>query len=300
MGSPEFAVPTLAALVEAGHEIACVYSQPPKPAGRGKALRSTAVHAWAEAQGIEVRTPSSLKSAEEQAEFAALNADAAIVVAYGLILPKSVLDATRLGCFNLHGSLLPRWRGAAPIQRALEAGDLETGVQVMAMEIGLDTGGIYATARMPITAQDTTGSVHDRLAGLGAALMVESLPQIASGALPWVPQAEDGITYAAKIDRAETKIDWTKPADVLDRAIRAFSPFPGAWCLLPDGARVKILHCQAEAGEGGPGTALDDCLLIACGQGALRLLKVQREGKGPLEAKDFLRGNPISVGNIFS
>jgi methionyl-tRNA formyltransferase len=300
MGSPDFAVPTLAALVEAGHEIACVYSQPPKPAGRGKALRPTAVHAWAEARGIEVRTPASLKGAEAQAEFAALKADAAIVVAYGLILPKAVLDATRLGCFNLHGSLLPRWRGAAPMQRAIEAGDAETGVQVMAMEVGLDTGGIYATARTPISAQDTTGTLHDRLASLGAALMVKALPQIAAGAVPCVPQAEDGITYAAKIDRAETKIDWAKPADVLDRAIRAFSPFPGAWCLLPDGARAKILLCQAEAGEGAPGTALDDRLLIACGQGALRLLKVQREGKGALEATEFLRGNPIPSGSNFS
>lgn len=300
MGSPEFAVPTLAALVEAGHEILCVYSQPPKPAGRGKALRPTAVHAWAQAQGLPVRTPSSLKSAEAQAEFAALQADAAIVVAYGLILPKAVLEATRLGCFNLHGSLLPRWRGAAPMQRAIEAGDPETGVQVMAMEVGLDTGGIYATARTPIAPDDTTGTLHDRLANLGAALMVESLPKIAAGTLPCIPQAQEGITYAAKIDRAETKIDWAKPADVLDRAIRAFAPFPGAWCLLPDGPRAKILLCQAEAGLGAPGTALDDRLLIACGQGALRLLKIQREGKGALEATDFLRGNPISSGSVFS
>lgn len=300
MGSPEFAVPTLAALVEAGHEILCVYSQPPKPAGRGKALRPTAVHAWAEAKGLPVRTPASLKSAEAQAEFAALQADAAIVVAYGLILPKAVLEAIRLGCFNLHGSLLPRWRGAAPMQRAIEAGDPETGVQVMAMEVGLDTGGIYATARTPIAPDDTTGTLHDRLANLGAALMVESLPKIVAGTLPCIPQAQEGITYAAKIDRAETKIDWAKPADVLDRAIRAFSPFPGAWCLLPDGARAKILLCQAEAGLGAPGTALDDRLLIACGEGALRLLKIQREGKGALEATDFLRGNPISSGSVFS
>jgi methionyl-tRNA formyltransferase len=185
------------------------------------------------------------------------------------------------------------------MQRAIEAGDVETGVQVMAMEVGLDTGGIYATARTPISAQDTTGTLHDRLASLGAALMVKALPQIAAGAVPCVPQAEGGVTYAAKIDRAETKIDWAKPADVLDRAIRAFSPFPGAWCLLPDGARAKILLCQAEAGEGAPGTALDDRLLIACGQGALRLLKVQREGKGALEATEFLRGNPIPSGVIF-
>jgi methionyl-tRNA formyltransferase len=300
MGSPDFAVPTLAALVEAGHEIARVYSQPPKPAGRGKALRQTAVHVWAVARGIEVRTPASLKGAEAQAEFAAVKADAAIVVAYGLILPKAVLDATRLGCFNLHGSLLPHWRGAAPMQRAIEAGDEETGVQVMAMEVGLDTGGIYATARTPISSRDTTGTLHDRLASLGAALMVEALPQIAAGALPCMPQAEDAITYAAKIDRAETKIEWAKSADVLDRAIRAFSPFPGAWCYLPDGARAKILLCQVEAGEGAPGTILDERLLIACGQGALRLLKVQREGKGALDATEFLRGNFIPPGSKFS
>lgn len=300
MGSPDFAVPTLAALVAAGHGIVCVYSQPPKPAGRGKAMRPTAVHAWAEAHRIEVRTPASLKGEEAQAEFAALQADAAIVVAYGLILPKAILEATRLGCFNLHGSLLPRWRGAAPMQRAIEAGDPETGVQVMAMEVGLDTGGIYATARTPISPDDTTGTLHDRLASLGATLMVESLPQIAAGSLPCIPQSEDGVTYAAKIDRAETKIDWTKPAIVLDRAIRAFAPFPGAWCLLPDGARAKILLCQAEAGTGEPGTALDDRLLIACGNGALRLLKIQREGKGALDAPDFLRGNPISVGTNLS
>jgi methionyl-tRNA formyltransferase len=300
MGSPSFALPTLAALIEAGHQIVCVYSQPPKPAGRGKSLRPTPVHAFALEHGIEVRTPSSLKSDQEKAAFAALNADAAIVVAYGLILPQAVLDAPKLGCFNLHGSLLPRWRGAAPMQRAIEAGDSVTGVQVMAMEAGLDTGGVYATATTPISLTDTTGSLHDRLAKLGADLMVESLPRIAAGALVCTPQSSQGVTYAAKIDRAETRVDWSKPAIEIDRAVRAFAPAPGAWCLLPDGARAKILMTQLEARQGSPGQALDDQLLIACGDGAVRILSLQREGKAIVDARDFLRGSPIASGSIFT
>jgi methionyl-tRNA formyltransferase len=296
MGSPAFALPTLEALIEAGHDIACVYSQPPKPAGRGKTLRPTPVHAFAEQRGIEVRTPSSLKSDEAKAAFAALGADAAIVVAYGLILPQAVLAATRLGCFNLHGSLLPRWRGAAPMQRAIEAGDSITGVQVMAMEAGLDTGGVYATATTHIGQSDTTGTIHDRLADLGAALMVDALPQIAAGTLPCVPQSSEGITYAAKIERAETRIDWTRSAIEVDRAVRAFSPFPGAWCHLPDGSRAKILLIRVEEGSGASGTTLDDGLLVACGQGAVRILSLQREGKGVMTATDFLRGTAISAG----
>jgi methionyl-tRNA formyltransferase len=299
MGSPEFAIPTLAALIIAGHEIACVYSQPPKPAGRGKALRATPVHSFAQTHGLQVRTPTSLKSDEQKAAFAALNADAAIVVAYGLILPQAVLDAPKLGCFNLHGSLLPRWRGAAPMQRAIEAGDAVTGVQVMAMEAGLDTGGIYATATTRIGKADTTGTLHDRLAELGATLMVESLPQIASGALPCLPQSQEGITYAAKIDRAETRIDWTRPALELDLAVRAFSPHPGAWCFLPDGSRAKILLTGLENGEGPPGTTLDDKLLVACGHGAIRILSLQREGKSVVDACDFLRGTPVLAGAVF-
>jgi methionyl-tRNA formyltransferase len=298
MGSPAFALPTLAALIEAGHEIACVYSQPPKPAGRGKALRPTPVHAFAQARGIEVRTPSSLKTDEAKADFAAIGAGAAIVVAYGLILPKQVLDATRLGCFNLHGSLLPRWRGAAPMQRAIEAGDALTGVQVMAMEVGLDTGGIYATATTPIHLDDTTGTLHDRLAHLGAALMVETLPKIADGTVDCVAQSPDGVTYAAKIERGETRIDWTRPASELDGMIRAFSPFPGAWCHLPDGSRAKILLSQVEAGAGLPGTTLDDGLLIACGEGAVRIVRLQREGKGVMAVVDFLRGTAIGAGQV--
>jgi methionyl-tRNA formyltransferase len=299
MGSPAFALPTLAALIAAGHQIVCVYSQPPKPAGRGKTLRPTPVHAFAEEHDIEVRTPASLKSEDAKAAFAALSADAAVVVAYGLILPQAVLDGTKLGCCNLHGSLLPRWRGAAPMQRAIEAGDAVTGVQVMAMEAGLDTGGIYATATTPIDPSDTTGSLHDRLAELGAALMVEALPKIAAGTLPCVPQTTDGVTYAAKIERAETRIDWQKPATQIDRAARAFSPFPGAWCYLPDGARAKILLTRAETGAGEPGVVLDDALLVGCGTGAVRILSLQREGKGVMAAEDFLRGTPIGVGARF-
>jgi methionyl-tRNA formyltransferase len=300
MGSPSFALPTLAALIDAGHEILCVYSQPPKPAGRGKALRPTPVHAFAQERGLSVRTPSSLKSEAAQSEFAALQADAAIVVAYGLILPKAILDAPRLGCFNLHGSLLPRWRGAAPMQRAIEAGDTLTGVQVMAMETGLDTGAIYATATSPITAEDTTGSLHDRLASLGAALMRDTLPDIATGRIKPVPQAEDGITYAAKIERGETRIDWTLPADQIDRKIRAFSPFPSCWCLLPDGTRAKILMSALEEGQGEPGVTLDDNLSIACGKSSLRIVSLQREGKGVMAARDFLRGTPIPKGAQFT
>lgn len=300
MGSPAFALPTLTALIGAGHQIICVYSQPPKPAGRGKALRATPVHAFAAEQGIEVRTPSSLKSEDEKAAFAALNADAAIVVAYGLILPQAILDATRLGCFNLHGSLLPRWRGAAPMQRAIEAGDSVTGVQVMAMEAGLDTGGIYATATTPISLDDTTASLHDRLALLGADLMVDSLPQIAAGTLPCIAQSSEGVTYAAKIDRAETRIDWTKSAISIDRAVRAFFPSPGAYCFLPDGGRAKILMTKVERGDGISGMAIDYHMLVACGTDALRILKIQREGKGAMDADDFQRGTDILAGAKFS
>jgi methionyl-tRNA formyltransferase len=300
MGSPAFALPTLAGLIEAGYDIVCVYSQPPKPAGRGKALRPTPVDAFARERGIEVRTPSSLKNDAAKAEFAALGADAAIVVAYGLILPQAVLDGTRLGCFNLHGSLLPRWRGAAPMQRAIEAGDAVTGVQIMAMEAGLDTGGVYATATTPIGPTDTTGTIHDRLARLGAALMVEALPKIANGTLPCVPQADVGVTYAAKIERGETRIDWNLSAREIDLKVRAFAPFPGAWCLLPDGARAKLLLTELCEGEGRAGVTLDGGLTIACGQGAVRILSLQREGKGAMAATDFLRGSAIGAGASFS
>ncbi len=295
MGSPTFALPTLEALLEAGHEVVCVYSQPPRPAGRGKQERPTPVHAFAAARGLEVRTPKSLKKAEEQAAFAALNLDAAIVVAYGLILPKAVLDAPKFGAFNLHGSLLPRWRGAAPIQRAIMAGDDVTGVQVMRMEEGLDTGAVLATYETPIAFDDTTSSVHDRLALNGALLMRETLEKIARGEAVETRQPEEGVTYAHKITPAETRIDWTRPAREVDWMIRGLSPAPGAWFEL-DGVRVKALMSRLGAGDGSPGEVLDDQLLIACGQGAVRLLKVQREGRGPMEAEAFLRGQAVSVG----
>ncbi|PZO54170.1 MAG: methionyl-tRNA formyltransferase [Alphaproteobacteria bacterium] len=295
MGSPTFALPALEALLRAGHEIACVYSQPPRPAGRGKQDRPTPVHAFAAERGLEVRTPKSLKKAEEQHAFAALKLDAAIVVAYGLILPKAILDAPKLGAFNLHGSLLPRWRGAAPIQRAIMAGDEITGVQVMRMEEGLDTGPVLATATTPITPDDNTSTLHDRLAALGAALLIETLAKVENGTAVETPQPEVGVTYAHKITPAEARIDWTKSAREVDCMIRGLAPHPGAWFEL-GGARIKALHARAEAGEGEAGMVLDDALLIACGSGAVRLLSVQREGRGPLAAEAFLRGNSVASG----
>lgn len=295
MGSPAFGLPTLQALIDAGHQVVCVYSQPPRPAGRGKRERPTAVHEFAAARGIEVRTPKSLKRAEEQAAFAALNLDAAIVVAYGLILPKPILDAPRLGAFNLHGSLLPRWRGAAPIQRAIIAGDAVTGVQVMRMEEGLDTGPVLASAETPIDVDDTTASVHDRLAALGAPLMVEALARVARGDAVETPQAAEGVTYAHKITPAETRIDWSKSAREIDCAIRGLSPAPGAWFEL-NGVRVKVLLSRVGQGEGAPGEVLDNKLLVATGAGAVRLLKLQREGRGALDAEAFLRGQNVAAG----
>jgi methionyl-tRNA formyltransferase len=295
MGSPDFAVPALTALLDAGHRVACVYSQPPRPAGRGRSVRKTPVHALAEVRGIEVRTPKSLKKPEDLEAFAALCADLAVVVAYGLILPQAVLDAPRLGAINLHGSLLPRWRGAAPIQRALMAGDVETGVQVMRMEAGLDTGPVMATARTPITAEDTASTLHDRLAELGAPLLAEAVGAIERGEARFAAQTEDGVAYAHKLTPAEARIDWAAPAREIDLKIRGLSPFPGAWFEL-NGARVKALFSRAEAGSGAPGEVLDDRLLIACSDGAVRLLRVQREGKGAMAAEDFLRGSPIAKG----
>jgi methionyl-tRNA formyltransferase len=301
MGSPVFAVPTLHALVSAGHEIACVYSQPPKPAGRGQALRPTPVHLAAEGIGVEVRTPRSLKKQDEQAAFVALGVDAAIVVAYGLILPKAVLEAPRLGCLNLHGSLLPRWRGAAPIQRAVMAGDAETGVQVMLMDEGLDTGPVLATAKTPIGPTDTASTIHDRLAVLGAPLMVETLAAFAAGEVAPVAQPDFGATYAAKITPAETRIDWRQPATVVDAQIRGLALFPGAWCEAPGekGAiRLKLLGSLVDDGAGAPGEVLDEALLIACGQGAVRLTRLQREGRQAMPAEAFLRGGGIKRGTL--
>ena len=308
MGSPDFAVPVLAALAEAGHEIACVYSQPPRPAGRGKKLRPTPVHQWAEARGIEVRTPRSLKKAPEQEAFAALHLDAAVVVAYGLILPQQVLDAPRHGCMNMHASLLPRWRGAAPIHRAIIAGDTKTGVQAMMMEAGLDTGPVLATETTPITASDTTGSVHDRLSTLAADLAVTALAGLVDGAL--IPQAQpcEGVTYAHKVTAEDQRIDWSRPAAEVDCQIRGLSPFPSAWFhYTPEGEteplRMKALMSRLEAGQAdaAPGALLDDTLLVQCGDGdAVRLLTAQKPGSKAMVAADLLRGLRVPKGAKFS
>lgn len=299
MGSPDFAVPTLEAILGAGHAVACVYSQPPRPAGRGRVERRTAVHLTAEAHGLPVRTPPHFKVIEDRERFAALKLDVAVVVAYGLLLPRAILDAPRLGCYNLHGSLLPRWRGAAPIHRAVMAGDSETGVEVMKMNAGLDTGPVLMTARTPISANDVTGDVHDRLASLGAGLMVQALGAIEAGTARLTPQPEAGVTYAAKISNEETRIDWSRPAGAVSAHIRGLAPHPGAWFQMPgeNGAmRVKALGASIEAGSGAPGALLDDRLLVACGESAVRLTRLQRAGKGPMSGEDFLRGARASAG----
>ncbi len=301
MGSPDFAVPALAELLARGHEVACVYAQPPRPAGRGQQLRKTPVHAFAEARGIEVRTPKSLKKPPEQAAFAALHVDLAVVVAYGLILPKAILEAPRHGCINLHGSLLPRWRGAAPIQRALMAGDAVTGVQAMRMEEGLDTGPVILSAETEIEFDDTAQTLHDRLAALGAPLLADAVALIEEGRAVETPQATEGVTYAHKIDPAEARIDWTRPARDIDRQIRGLSPFPGAWFEMasPQGpVRMKALMSRVAVGDGAPGTLLDDHLRVACGEGAVRLMRVQREGRQALDAEDFLRGAGAPAGLV--
>jgi len=296
MGTPDFAVPTLTEIVGQGHE---VVTRAPKAAGRGMEERKSPVHLVAERFGIPVFTPRSLKGEEEQAAFADLDLDVAVVVAYGLILPKPVLDAPRDGCLNLHASLLPRWRGAAPIHRAIMAGDAETGVMVMQMEEGLDTGPVAMAERIAIPADATTGDLHDRLARLGADLMVRALAALSRGALASQPQAEAGVTYAAKIDKGETRIDWTRDARAVHDHIRGLSPFPGAWCemeLSGKSERVKILRSTAADGNGQPGTVLDDRLTIACGSGAVRLVELQRAGGKPLSAEAFLRGATIGAG----
>jgi methionyl-tRNA formyltransferase len=295
MGSPDFAVPTLEAVISAGHEVVCVYSQPPRPAGRGKQLTQTAVHEAAARHGIEVRTPLNFKAQEDKDAFAALNLDIAVVVAYGLLLPRAILDAPRLGCFNLHGSILPRWRGAAPIHRAVMAGDTIAGVQVMKMDVGLDTGPVMLTATTPVTEDDTTGDVHDRLSQLGAALMVEGLARLERGDAVLTPQTGDGLIYAAKITAAEARIDWKRPAAEVAAHIRGLSPFPGAW-FEHDGQRIKVLHARADAGQGQPGDVIDDMLKIACGSGAVRLTRLQRAGKGQMTADEFQRGARIPRG----
>ena len=298
LGTPNFAVPTLAELVAQGHDIAAVYSQPPRPKGRGLSLEKGAVHKFAETAGLEVRTPLSLKSAEEQAAFAALNLDAAVVVAYGLLLPKAILEAPRLGCFNLHGSLLPRWRGAAPIQRAVMAGDAETGVMVMRMDEGLDTGPVLMAERVAIGRQ-TSGELAERLARLGADLMVRALGALERGAIMAQPQAAEGATYAKKISKDEARIDWSKSAAEIDCLIRGLSPWPGAWSEVK-GERLKILLAEPVSSTGAPGAVIGDGPTVACGDGALRLLKVQRAGSKVLSAEELLKGFALPTGTRFS
>ena len=296
MGTPDFAVPTLLALASAGHDIAAVYTRAPKPAGRGMDLQVTPVEREARRLGLPVLTPKTFKDAEVQAAFTAHNADAAVVIAYGLILPKAVLDAPRLGCFNVHASLLPRWRGAAPINRAVMAGDRESGVTIMQMDEGLDTGAMALVDRVPIGPDITAGDLHDALSRLGADLMTRAIAAAERGSLALTPQPEAGVAYAAKISKNETRIDWAKPSIEVHNHIRGLSPFPGAWFEI-DGVRVKALRSTRSEGKGVPGTALDDKLTIACGDGAIRLLQVQRAGKQPMQADEFLRGTPVKAGS---
>jgi methionyl-tRNA formyltransferase len=295
MGTPEFAVPTLRALAERGHEIVAVYTREPKPAKRGLKLQPSPIALEAQGRDTPVLTPTTLKTQEALQEFAAHHADAAVVVAYGMILPQATLDAPRLGCFNLHASLLPRWRGAAPINRAIMAGDSESGVMVMKMDAGLDTGDVAMAERIAITDTMTAADLHDALAPLGAGLMVRAMDALERGELRLTPQGDQGVTYAAKIEKAEARIDWTNSARAVLRHIHGLSPFPGAWCEMPiEGeARVKILRCELIEGSGVPGELLDDRLTIACKDGAIRILELQRAGKQPLKAGDFLRGTPL-------
>jgi methionyl-tRNA formyltransferase len=303
MGTPDFAVPTLVELAGAGHEIAAVYTRAPKPAGRGMDLQDTPVAREAKRLGLTVLTPKTLRTEEAQAEFASFEADAAVVVAYGLILPKAILDAVPLGCFNLHASLLPRWRGAAPINRAVMAGDAQSGVTVMKMDEGLDTGGMAMMERVAIGPDMTAGELHDRLAAIGGDLMHRALGALERGSLQIVPQPNEGVTYAEKIDKAETRIDWSRPAQDVHNHIRGLSPFPGAWFEMPGDkgpARVKVLRSTLSDGSGAPGTVLDDNLAIACGNGAIRILELQRAGKQPMKADEFLRGTKLARGTVLT
>jgi len=301
MGTPDFSVPTLRSLCDAGHEIQAVYCQPPRPAGRGKKDRKSPVHLFAEEMGINVLCPKSLRNDMRQAEFAALGADIAVVVAYGLILPNPVLDAPKFGCLNLHGSILPRWRGAAPIQRAIMAGDKESGIGVMRMEEGLDTGPVCLEERLEITADMTAGVLHDELSARGGPLMVRALEQLEKGELECRPQSDDGVTYASKIEKSESHIDFNRPAEEVHNHIRGLSPFPGAWFEVEHEGkreRVKILECRLIKGVGNgdhePGTIVDDQLTIACRHGSIIPTRLQRAGKKPMQRDDFLRGRPLS------
>src|SRR6266566_2670185 len=297
MGTPDFAVPTLLELVAHGHEIVAVYTRAPKPGGRrGLQLQPTPIEQEARRLGIPVLTPKTLKTPEALEEFRSHGADAAVVVAYGMILPQAILDVPPLGCFNLHASLLPRWRGAAPINRAIMAGDAETGVMVMKMDIGLDTGPVALAERIAIPDRMTASDLHDELSRLGAGLMVRAMAALERGSLQLTKQPGDGVTYAAKIDKTEARIDWTRPAREVLRHIHGLSPFPGAWCEIAgegEPARLKILRCELAVGSGEPGAVLDDRLTIACGDGAIRIIDLQRAGRAPMKAAEFLRGTPL-------
>lgn len=295
MGTPDFSVPVLDALVEAGHEVVCVYCQPPRPAGRGKKDRPTPVHAQAVALGLPVRHPVSLKGAEEQADFAALNADVAVVVAYGLILPQAVLDAPAKGCLNIHASLLPRWRGAAPIHRAIMSGDAATGICIMQMEAGLDTGPVLLRRETPIGETETTDQLHDRLSTMGAECIVQALTTLDT--LTQEVQPDEGVTYAHKIDKAEAAVDWAKPAIEISRQIRGLATFPGAWTT-HKGERIKLLGAELADGQGAAGTVIGPALTVACQTGAVRITKAQRAGKGAQDIDTFLRGWPIETGEV--
>jgi methionyl-tRNA formyltransferase len=298
MGTPDFSVPTLVELVAAGHEIIAVYTRAAKPAGRGMDLQITPVEREARRLSVPVFTPRTLKDEAEQARFRAHNADAAVVVAYGLILPKAILEAPRLGCFNVHASLLPRWRGAAPINRAVMAGDKASGITIMQMDEGLDTGAMALGERVPIGPDDTAGDLHDALARVGAGLMTRALAAAERGSLALTPQPENGVTYAEKIAKSETRIGWSRPASEVHNHIRGLSPWPGAW-FEHDGVRVKVLRSTLAQGSGAPGTVLDERLTVACGNGAVRLVSVQRAGKQPMSADEFLRGARIGRGTQF-
>jgi len=304
MGTPDFAAVALKALVEAGHEILAVYSQPPRPAGRGQSLRKSPVQQLAEEYGYAVHTPAHLKTPDVQAEFAAYKADAGVVAAFGLILPQPILDAPRLGCLNIHASLLPRWRGAAPIQRAILAGDHATGISIMRMEAGLDTGPVLLEDRIEIERKETAGELHDRLASLGGRAIVEALDDYAHGRVTPRAQPADGVTYAAKIKPEEARLHWSQPAADLERAVRAFNPVPGAWAKLPNGERLKVLAAEIEpihdAGKHQPGEILDDRLTVLCGRDALRPTLIQREGKKAMPSAALLRGMVLKKGDRLS
>ncbi len=299
MGTPDFAVPALDALVKAGHEIVCVYTQPPRPAGRGKQLRQSPVHRFAEEHGLVVRTPANFKNKTDVEAFATLDVDACVVVAYGLILPQAVLDAPRLGCFNIHASLLPRWRGAAPIQRAILEGDTETGISIMQMDAGLDTGPVLASATTPITPAMTASDLHDTLCEMGATLMTTILADVAAGKIEPKAQPQAGVTFAPKVDKAETKIDWDQSAENVARQVRGF--YPAAWFMLA-GERVRALGTEPIDGSGKSGQVLDNtgALVVACGNDALAIYHLQRAGKGAMDWEDFKRGNPVDVGTTLA